>query len=253
MNLLSIEHVTISVGSVNILDDVSLNIVQGRITGLVGGSGSGKTTLGLALLKLLPTPMRLTGGCIVFAGQDIALLDQEHIRRLRGGQIGMAFQEPLSAFDPIFTIGDQITETLAAHTQLNLKDRCARMMDVLHSVEIDDPARIARSYPHQLSGGLRQRAMIAQAIACKPRLMIVDEATSSLDVTIQANIMKLLRKLNKETGMGILLISHDLGMVGHWADDIAVIDRGKIVESGCAADVLSKPLHAYTKALIEAY
>ena len=252
-SLLSIRNLTVAIGGTKIIDDVSLDIAPGKIVGLVGGSGSGKTTLGLAILRLLPAAMRLTAGQILFAGRDLAQLEGESLRCLRGKDIGMVFQEPLSAFDPLFTIGSQMEETLAAHTDLNAKVRQARVLETLRSVEIDDPARIARSYPHQLSGGLRQRAMIAQAIVCRPVLIIADEPISSLDVATQAKIMALLRKLNQEGGMTILLIAHDLGMVGGWADHAAVMWQGKIVESGAVADVLRRPRHEYTKALIEAY
>ncbi len=253
MNLLSIHDLTVTVGIAKILDNVSLNVEQGRIVGIVGGSGSGKTTLGLSLLRLLPSAMTLTHGRIDLGGQDIASLGAEAMRNLRGKDIGMVFQEPLSAFDPLFTIGQQLDETLAVHTVLSKAERRSCIISTLASVEIKDPERIFKSYPHQLSGGLRQRAMIAQAIVCRPKLIIADEATSSLDVTIQARIMQLLRKLNREQGMTILLISHDLGMVGHLADDIVIMEKGRIVETGTAKDILKKPAHPYTKSLIEAY
>lgn len=221
--------------------------------GVVGGSGSGKTTLGMSLLRLLPPAMSMTGGQIIFDGEDIAQCTGEHLRRLRGGKIGMVFQEPLSAFDPLFTISQQMDETLRAHTTFTANERRDRIEQTLRDVELDDPRRIARSFPHELSGGLRQRAMIALSIVTSPQMIIADEATSSLDVTIQAKIIKLLRKLNCERGMTILLISHDLGLVGHLADDIAVMSSGRIVEQGNTAKILSAPVHSYTQSLIEAF
>jgi len=253
MSLLSIKNLTVTVKESKILNGVSLDIAQGMIIGIVGGSGSGKTTLGLSILKLLPQAMRQETGQITFAGRDIGACTAEQMRQLRGRDIGMVFQEPLTALDALFTIGSQMDETLAAHTDLEPQVRRQRIIETLHSVEIEDPQRIYGSYPHQLSGGLRQRAMIAQAIVCGPKLVIADEATSSLDVTIQAKIMQLLRKLNKERGMGILLISHDLGMVSHLADEIAVMQEGRIVEYGAAAEIINRPKHGYTKSLIEAY
>lgn len=251
--LLSIKNLTVTVGATKILDDVSLEVGRGKIVGIVGGSGSGKTTLGLSILRLLPTAMHTNSGEIIFDGQNIALNSDGQMRALRGAQVGMVFQEPLSAFDPLFTIGFQMDETLCAHTGLSASARRGQVLDILRSVEISDPERIYKSYPHQLSGGLRQRAMIAQAICCKPSLIIADEPTSSLDVTIQAKVMQLLRKLNGEHQMTILLIAHDLGMVGHLSDEVAVMAEGKIVEYGRSSEILINPKHVYTKTLVEAY
>jgi ABC-type dipeptide/oligopeptide/nickel transport system ATPase component len=253
VSLLSINNLSVQVGQTPILRGVSLDIVQGAIVGVVGGSGSGKTTLGMSILGLLPDAMQKKGGSIHFDGQNITDFSLEQMRQLRGNEIGMIFQEPLSAFDPLFTIGQQLDETLIAHKDMSPASRREHIISTLKSVELDDSERIYKSYPHELSGGLRQRAMIAQAIICNPKLVIADEPTSSLDVTIQAKVMKLLRKLNKERGMAILLISHDLGLVGHLADEIAVMTEGKIVEQGKTAAILQKPAHHYTKSLIEAY
>ena len=251
--LLSIKHLSVNVGETKILDRVSLDITQGSIVGLVGGSGSGKTTLGFSIIRLLPHAMQVNSGAIVFDGQDVMNNNDQQMRALRGKDIGVVFQDPLSAFDPLFTIGYQMDETLAAHTDLNPKARKERTMHVLSQVEINDSLRIYRSYPHELSGGLRQRAMIAQAIVCNPKLVIADEPTSSLDVTIQAKIMQLLRKINKEQGTTILLIAHDLSLIARLADQAAVMTEGKIVEFGTTAEILKNPQHVYTKALIEAY
>jgi peptide/nickel transport system ATP-binding protein len=251
--ILTIEKLSIVVGNKKILDNVDLQVKAGTIMGVVGGSGSGKTTLGMAVLKLLPPAMQQTGGRILFEGREISSLDSKQMRLVRGAGIGTIFQEPLSAFDPLFTVGYQIEETLAAHDQMTAKARLARALETLQLSGVDDPRRVHASYPHQLSGGLRQRAMIAQAIVCGPKLLIADEPTSSLDVTVQARILAQLKKLNKEQGMSILLIAHDLGLITHMADEVAVMTEGKVVDSGPVEQVLQKPAHSYTKALMEAF
>lgn len=252
-DVLMVNDLTVTAGQATILDGVTLSIPKGKIVGIVGGSGSGKTTLGLSILNLLPSAMKIRRGEVLFGSSDLLTLPQEDIRQVRGGKIGMVFQEPLSAFDPLFTIGSQLEETLAAHTRLNGEDRREKVLQVLTSVEIDDPKRIMASFPHQLSGGLRQRAMIAQAIICGPEVIIADEATSSLDVTIQAKIIRLLKKLNREQGMTIVFISHDLGLVGFMADDVAVMTQGRIVEYGPASQIMEDPKDNYTKELLKAY
>ncbi len=251
--ILDIKNLTVNVGQDKILNNVSLSIPSGKIIGIVGGSGSGKTTLGLSVLNLLPTAMRVAAGSIIFEGKDLLALPSPALRCIRGFKIGMIFQEPLSAFDPLFTIGAQLDETLAAHTTLHVNQRHEKISAVLKSVEIEDPDRIADSYPHELSGGLRQRAMIAQAIIGGPRLIIADEATSSLDVTIQAKIIRLLQRLNQEQGISILFIAHDLGLVSFLAHEVAVMTQGNIVEYGQAQEILNDPKHDYTKALLKAY
>lgn len=251
--LLAIHDVSIDVNGHPIAAHVHLDIPAGQITALVGGSGSGKTTLALAILGLLPPVMRLTSGCISLNGKDISSCSCDEMRMIRGKDIGMVFQEPLSAFDPLFTIGAQLDETLAAHIPMPASARQERILKTLQSAGIDDPVRIAGSYPHELSGGLRQRAMIAQAIICGPMLIIADEPTSSLDVTVQAKIIDLLKHLNRSLNMSILLIAHDLGMVSAMADTIAVMHQGTIVEQGKTKDVLTSPRHTYTQQLLEAY
>jgi len=252
-NILTINNLNVSVGQMKILEDVSLSIPQSKIIGIVGGSGSGKTTLGLSILNLIATAMRINSGSIHFEGKDVLALSSQELRHIRGARIGMIFQEPLSAFDPLFTIGAQLEETLVAHTRLNQQQRHAKILDVLRNVELDDPVRIIQSYPHQLSGGLRQRAMIAQAIICDPKVIIADEPTSSLDVTIQARIIQLLKRLNKEQGVSIIFITHDLGLISYLADEAAVMCEGKIVEYGTASEILKNPKHAYTQELLKAY
>ena len=235
-----------------IVEAVDLKLQANEILALVGGSGSGKTTLGLAVMGLLAPALKVKSGEIIFAGEDLLKLPLEKMREVRGRSIGFIFQEPLQAFNPLFPIGYQIEEVLVFHTELSATQRQERVAELLALVEISEPRRVAASFPHQLSGGMRQRAMIAQAIAANPKLVIADEPTSSLDVTLQAKIMELFRRLRKELGLSILLITHDLGMVKHLADRVAVMNAGKIVESGSVAEIIQRPQHGYTKELMEA-
>jgi ABC-type dipeptide/oligopeptide/nickel transport system ATPase component len=254
--LLRIKDLTVTVGRAQrapvLLDRVSLEMPALSITALVGSSGSGKTTTGLAMLRLLPTALNIAGGEIFFEGRDLLKVPEGQMRRVRGGGISMVFQEPLHAFNPVFTIGCQIDEVLRFHTDLNPRGRRERAVELLDLVGLPDPGGAAKNYPHQLSGGMRQRAMIAQAVAAHPRLIIADEPTSNLDVTLQARVIELFKKLNKELRLSILLITHDLGMVRHMADHVSVMTEGKVVESGATDEVLSRPRHSYTRQLMEA-
>jgi len=251
-SLLHLEDITVTVGNKVLLDSVDFEIPELSITALVGGSGSGKTTTGLAILRLLPPALSMQKGKIFFGGEDLLKASRERMRQIRGAGISMVFQEPLNAFNPVFTIGYQIDEVLQFHTSLNRSQRQKRVLELLDLVELPGPKRVARDYPHQLSGGMRQRAMIAQAIAAGPKLIIADEPTSNLDVTLQARIIELFRKLKDELKLSILLITHDLGMVEHMADHVAVMTQGTIVESGITNEVLSSPKHPYTQELMEA-
>lgn len=251
--IIDIHDLTVTVRQEKILDDVSLCVPQGKIMGLVGGSGSGKTTLGRAILNLLPQAMQVAQGRIVYDSKDLLTLPSKHMRKIRGAKISMIFQEPLTAFDPLFTIGHQLDETLKAHTSLNRLARREKILTALKSVEIEDVKRIFESYPHELSGGLAQRAMIAQAIIGDPDLIIADEPTSNLDVTIQARIVALLKRLNQQHGLTILFITHDLGLVGYLAHDIAVMTQGRIVELNSAHTIMKNPQHMYTQELLKAY
>ncbi len=250
-DLLIIEDLTVTAAGKNIVNAASLKVPALSVTALVGGSGSGKTTMGLAILRLLPLGLVVRQGRILFDGKDVLNLSEERTRSLRGKEIGMVFQEPLYAFNPVFSIGDQIEEVLHVHSSLNAHQRRERILELLNLVGLPNPKRVAGNYPHQLSGGMRQRAMIAQAIAAGPKLIIADEPTSNLDVTLQAKIMELFRKLKDELQLSILLITHDLGMVGHMADHVAVMTEGKIVERGTTKDVLKNPQHPYTRTLME--
>ncbi|MCK5015234.1 MAG: ABC transporter ATP-binding protein [Candidatus Omnitrophica bacterium] len=254
--LIHLENITVAVdevaGAKILLDSVNLEIPELSITALVGGSGSGKTTTGLAILRLLPLALSIESGKIFFNDEDLLKASKERIRKVRGGEISMVFQEPLNAFNPVFSIGYQIGEVLQVHTSLDRAQRQRRILELLDLVGLPYPKRMAKDYPHQLSGGMRQRAMIAQAIAGDPKLIIADEPTSNLDVTLQARIIELFKKLRSELKLSILLITHDLGMVEHMADHVAVMTQGKIVESGVTSDVLSNPKHQYTRELMEA-
>ncbi len=235
-----------------IVEGASLSIPEQKIVALVGGSGSGKTSLGLSLLRLLSPVLTIEKGEIIFLGENILFLPQSKMRHIRGKQISMVFQEPLNAFNPVFTIGYQIEEVLRYHTDLNPQKRKERVQELLQRVEIPEPLRVSLAYPHQLSGGMRQRAMIAMAIALSPRLIIADEPTSNLDVTLQAKIMELFQKLKKDLKVSILLITHDLGVVGHLADEVAVMSEGKIIESGLTQEITQNPRMDYTRRLMEA-
>jgi oligopeptide transport system ATP-binding protein len=254
--LLSLENLTVTVagtgGEKVLVDRISLEVPAFSITALVGGSGSGKTTTGLSILRLLPPALRVKEGEIVFNQDQLFHVPPQRMRHLRGKEIGMVFQEPLHALNPVFCVGSQIEEVMRYHTALNRRQRQQRILDLMDQVGLPDPPRVSRSYPHQLSGGMRQRVMIAQAIAGGPRLIIADEPTSSLDVTLQARIIDLFLRLKEELRLSILLITHDLGMVAHMADSVAVLREGKIVEAGKTKDVLGDPQHPYTRQLMEA-
>jgi oligopeptide/dipeptide ABC transporter ATP-binding protein len=232
------------------VDDVSFTIARGETLGLVGESGSGKSVTALSIVRLVQPPGRIAAGRVIFDGRDILELNESEMCTVRGRQIGFVFQEPMVALDPVYTIGRQITETLAVHGLLRGGQASARAVELLERVRIPDPARRAREYPHQLSGGLRQRAMIALALAADPQLVIADEPTTALDVTVQAEILDLLRDLRRELGLSILLITHDLGVIAEMADRVAVMYGGRIVERGDVDTMLTAPDHPYTRALL---
>jgi oligopeptide/dipeptide ABC transporter ATP-binding protein len=217
---------------------------------LVGESGCGKSVTALAVMRLLAPAIRRTAGTIRFDGTDLTALDDEAMRRLRGRRIGMIFQEPMTSLNPVFPIGEQIAEPLRLHLNLSGKQALARAADLLDLVGLPTPARQLARYPHQLSGGQRQRVMIAIALACEPRLLIADEPTTALDVTVQAQILALIDRLRRQLSMACLLITHDLGVVAEYCDRAAVMYAGRIVETGPAAEVFATPRHRYTAALV---
>ena len=215
-----------------ILEDVSLSLARGKIVGVVGGSGSGKTTLACTLLGFIPDALRRQRGQVLWQGQDILAMDALALRRWRGACVSLSFQEASSAFDPVFTVGDQIVETIMAHGAHEGGGRARareRALSFLSLAGIDDPRRVERCYPHELSGGLRQRAMLAMALCTTPSVLVADEPTSSLDVTLQARLMELFRKLRRELDLSIVLIAHDLGMVRRLADELVILSRGRVV------------------------
>jgi len=235
-------------GPVTVLRDVAFSLREGETLGLVGESGSGKTMTALAIIGLLPQPGGIvTRGSIRLRGEELVGAGPARWRRVRGGEIGMIFQEPMTALNPVFTVGEQIAETLRAHEGLGRRAALARAGEMLALVGV--PGR-AGDYPHQLSGGMRQRAMIAMALARHPKILIADEPTTALDVTVQAQILDLLRDIQERFGTAILLITHDMGVIAEMADRVAVMYAGRIVEDGSAAAVLSRPAHPYSRALI---
>jgi peptide/nickel transport system ATP-binding protein len=237
---------------VDAVTDVSLRLNAGEVTCLIGESGSGKSLVAKSVLGLLPERVRVRSGSILFQGQDLVAARTAAMREIRGAGIAMIFQEPMTALNPLHRIGRQIAEVLRIHTKLGAAARRARVLELLESVHLPEPARLIRSYPHQLSGGQRQRAMIAMALALNPKLLIADEPTTALDVTTQAQILHLIRELQRQHGTAVLFITHDFGVVADIADSVAVLQRGTLVETGTVASVLGAPQHPYTRALIAA-
>ncbi len=233
------------------VEDVRLRIAPGQCVALVGESGCGKSLTAASVLRLLPAGLTIDRGRIAFDGRDLQRLSDDELRQLRGGMIGMVFQDPLGSLNPLLPVGEQIAEVIRTHRGVSRRAAQARAVELLGEVGIPDPARRCRSYPHELSGGMAQRAGIALAICCEPKLLIADEPTTALDVTIQAQILALLDRLRRQRGMGLLFITHDLALVRLLAERVCVMYAGRVVESGPAADVLAQPAHPYTQALLE--
>ncbi|WP_306118901.1 MULTISPECIES: ABC transporter ATP-binding protein [unclassified Roseitalea] len=250
--LLSIRDLHVHAGATPIVEAVCLDIHAGEMVGLVGESGSGKSVTALSIVRLIPEPpMRIPQGRIDFDGRDLSALDEPALRAIRGEDIAMIFQEPMTSLNPVFTIGDQIREMLLLHRDLSVKAANARAAELLARVGIPSPETALMRYPHQLSGGQRQRVMIAIALACEPRLLIADEPTTALDVTVQAQILELIDDLRRESGMAVLLITHDLGVVSQYCDRVAVMYGGRIVEQADAGTLFAHPRHRYTEALLK--
>ena len=238
-------------GTVAAVDGISYTVERGETVAIVGESGSGKTAGALSILRLIPDPPgRVTGGEILFDGRDLLSLSGEDIRQVRGADIGMIFQEPMTSLNPVLTIGRQITETIEQHRGIDRPAAQRRAVELLAMVGIADPARRLKHYPHQLSGGMRQRIMIAIALACDPKLIIADEPTTALDVTIQAQILELMKELTRRLHVALIIITHNLGVVARYANRVNVMYAGRIVESGPAADIYHEPRHPYTIALL---
>ncbi len=237
-------------GVVHAVDGIDLALGKGRTLGLVGESGCGKSVTSLAIMGLLPPENSKVGGRVLFEGRDLLNLDPHLLRDLRGARLAMIFQEPMTSLNPSYTIGDQIIEAIQQHQDLDKAAARARAIEVLTLVRIPSPEKRIDDYPHKLSGGMRQRAMIAMALACGPQLLIADEPTTALDVTIQAQILDLMRGLRRDTGTAIILITHDLGVVAEMADDVAVMYAGQIVERAAVRDLFARPEHPYTVGLL---
>ena len=254
MSLLKINNLTTTIptrnGKLNAVNDISFSIASGEVAALVGESGSGKSMTARSIMGLVPSPGYIASGSISFAGQELTSLGKDGLRSLRGNDIAMIFQEPMTSLNPLLKIGEQIIEPLLLHLNLARKTAIEKAVQLLLQVGITNPLQRINDYPHQLSGGMRQRIMIAMALACDPKLLIADEPTTALDVTIQAQILAVIDQLRKNTGMAMLLITHDLGIVAERADKVHVMYAGRIVESATANELFTNPLHPYTKGLL---
>lgn len=238
-------------GIVKAVNDVSFEVDKGEIIAIVGESGSGKSVTSLSIMGLIREPGKVTGGKIIFNGEDLSAKKAKEMRAIRGDKISMIFQEPMTSLNPVQRIGDQICESILTHTSMNKKQALAHAVEMLRMVGIPSPEQRIKDYPHQMSGGMRQRVMIAMALCCSPELLIADEPTTALDVTIQAQILDLLNKLRNEIGMAVMLITHDLGVVAETADKVVVMYCGRVVEQADVNELFNEPKHPYTKGLIE--
>jgi oligopeptide/dipeptide ABC transporter ATP-binding protein len=237
--------------AVKAVDGINLAILPQETLGLVGESGCGKSVTALSILRLIPTPGKIIAGKIYLDGRDLLALPERDMRQVRGNRIAMVFQEPMTSLNPVFTIGNQIMEAVILHQKVRRKEARARMLDALSMVGFSSPEEQSRSYPHQLSGGMRQRVMIAMALSCRPALLIADEPTTALDVTIQAQILKLLIQVKEKLKMSLILITHDLGIIAEVADKVAIMYAGKIVEYAPVNELFERKLHPYTRALFD--
>lgn len=250
--ILNVDGLSVAFGDKQILKDVSFSLPRAGVLGIVGESGSGKSVTALALMRLLADRGRVMAGSILLEGEDVLTKSPREMQALRGGRMAMIFQEPMTSLNPLFTVGNQIAEAVVIHKQVSWAVAYRRAGQLLERVGIADPGRRLSEFPHQMSGGMRQRIMIAMALAAEPALLIADEPTTALDVTIQAQILDLLRDLQRDFGMAILLITHDLGVVAEFATDVAVMYAGSIIEAGTTSHVFRSPGHPYTRALLEA-
>jgi oligopeptide/dipeptide ABC transporter ATP-binding protein len=238
-------------GQVRAVDGVSFEIPKGKTIGLVGESGCGKTVTAMSIVDLLPKPAgTILEGKILFGGEDLRTVGDARLHEVRGGEIGVIFQEPMSALNPVHRIGKQLVEAIRLHKKVNKRDALIHAVELLEKVGIPSPERRVMDYPHQLSGGMRQRVMIAMAISCEPQLLIADEPTTALDVTVQAQILELIASMQRDLGMAVLLITHDLGVIAENCEEVVVMYAGRVVEKASVLELFANPLHAYTKGLL---
>jgi len=252
--LLQVKNLTTSFvtdsGEVHAVNGVSFNLDRGRVLGIVGESGSGKSVTAYSIMRILSDNGRVESGQVLFDGKDILQTSENEMRQFRGERISIIFQDPMTSLNPVFTVGSQLSEAIRLHTDRTRAQAKARALELLRLVGVNEPDKRLRQYPHQLSGGMRQRVMIAMALACEPDILIADEPTTALDVTIQAQILELMRSLQKQLGMAIIMITHDLGVIAEMCDEIIVMYAGRICERGTAEEIFYNPRHAYTKGLL---
>ena len=237
-------------GEVRAVDGVSFNLDKGKVLGIVGESGSGKSVTAYSILQILTHPGRIVGGSVQFMGKELVGIPEEEMRKVRGNQISIIFQDPMTSLNPVFTIGNQLTEAIILHTQRTPEQAKERAIEMLHLVGINEPEKRIHQYAYELSGGMRQRAMIAMALACEPAILIADEPTTALDVTIQAQILELMMDLQKKLGMAIIMITHDLGVIANMCDEVIVMYAGRVCERGTASEIFYNPRHEYTRGLL---
>ena len=253
--LLDVKNLKISfftpVGEVKAVNDISYQMKDGEVLGIVGESGSGKSVSSYSIMGLISEPGKIVGGSIYFNGHQIDEMSQNELQKIRGNEVSIVFQDPMSSLNPVFTIGNQIDEVLRLHKKMSKADAKKRTIELLELVGMNEPQKRYSQYPHEFSGGMRQRAMIAMALACEPKLLIADEATTALDVTIQAQILELMLELKRKLGMSIIMITHDLGVVANMCEKVAVMYAGKIIEYGTIEDIFNNPKHQYTLGLLK--
>lgn len=238
-------------GEVRAVNGVSFSIEKGKVLGIVGESGSGKSVTAYSIMQILSHPGKIVGGSVKYNGEELVGAPEKFIKTLRGNKISIIFQDPMTSLNPVYTVGNQLREAVMLHTDKNKSEANARALELLNMVNVNEPQKRLRQYPHELSGGMRQRVMIAMALACEPDILIADEPTTALDVTIQAQILELLQQLQKELGLAIIMITHDLGVIAQLCDEVIVMYGGRVCERGTADDIFYRPMHEYTKGLLE--